>query len=228
MVNLGNDWDTHLAPEFTKPYYLQLREFLKAEYSTQHIFPDMHHIFTALQATPLSQVRVVIIGQDPYHGPGQAHGLCFSVRKGVPAPPSLVNIFKEINAELGIPLPDHGELTHWAEQGVLLLNTALTVRQGQPNSHRGKGWEQLTDAVIAHVNALQRPVVFLLWGANARAKKALINNPLHLILESAHPSPLSAYNGFFGNGHFRKTNDFLTAQGYAPIDWSLPSRQEEK
>ncbi len=226
MVTLGNDWDDCLAPEFQKPYYLQLRAFLKTEYATQHIFPDMYHIFNALQTTPLSQIRAVIIGQDPYHGPGQAHGLCFSVRRGVPPPPSLVNIFKEINAELGCPLPRHGELTHWAKQGVLLLNTSLTVRQGQPNSHRGKGWEQLTDAVIAHVNDLKRPVVFLLWGANARAKRALVTNPRHLVLESAHPSPLSAHNGFFGNGHFKKTNEFLQEKGFAPIDWSLPDEED--
>ena len=222
MVSLGNDWDSILENEFRKPYYLSLREFLKSEYSTRRIYPDMYHIFNALKATAFSAVRVVILGQDPYHGAGQAHGLCFSVQKGVPQPPSLQNIFKEINSELGIPIPTHGDLSHWADQGVLLLNTSLTVREGLPGSHSGKGWEVFTDRIISLVNELPRPVVFLLWGSHARSKKVLLTNRHHLILESAHPSPLSAYRGFFGNGHFRKANEFLVANGVTAIDWSLP------
>ena len=222
MVSLGNDWDSILENEFRKPYYLSLREFLKSEYSTRRIYPDMYHIFNALKATAFSAVRVVILGQDPYHGAGQAHGLCFSVQKGVPQPPSLQNIFKEINSELGIPIPTHGDLSHWADQGVLLLNTSLTVREGLPGSHSGKGWEVFTDRIISLVNELPRPVVFLLWGSHARSKKVLLTNRPHLILESAHPSPLSAYRGFFGNGHFRKANEFLVANGVTAIDWSLP------
>lgn len=222
MVVLHNDWDEILAGEFEKPYYLALREFLKSEYSSRRIYPDMYHIFNALKATPYKAVRVVILGQDPYHGAGQAHGLCFSVPRGIEQPPSLQNIFKEIHSELGCPIPRHGDLSAWAKQGVLLLNTSLTVREGAPSSHSGKGWEFFTDKVIALVNELPHPVVFLLWGSHARSKKALLTNPRHLILESAHPSPLSAYRGFFGNGHFKKTNDFLTANGEKPIDWSLP------
>lgn len=222
MVILHNDWDEVLAGEFEKPYYLALREFLKSEYSSRRIYPDMYHIFNALKATPYKDVRVVILGQDPYHGAGQAHGLCFSVPRGIEQPPSLQNIFKEIHSELGCPIPRHGDLSTWAKQGVLLLNTSLTVREGAPSSHSGKGWEFFTDKVISLVNELSHPVVFLLWGSHARSKKALLTNPRHLILESAHPSPLSAYRGFFGNGHFKKTNEFLTANGEKAIDWSLP------
>ena len=181
----------------------------------------MYDIFNALKYTPYEDVKVVILGQDPYHGPGQAHGLCFSVKKGVEPPPSLKNIFKEIEAELNIPTPPHGELTDWAKQGVLLLNTVLTVRQGMPNSHKAKGWEILTDRIIELLNARTEPIVFLLWGANARSKKKLITNPAHLVLETVHPSPLSAYNGFFGCRHFSKCNEILEKSGQTPIDWNL-------
>lgn len=221
MVHLGNDWDEILADEFQKPYYLQLRAFLKKEYATKTIYPDMYSIFNALKATAYRDVKVVIIGQDPYHGPGQAHGMCFSVRKGVEPPPSLKNIFKELQDDLGIPEPTHGQLTHWAEQGVLLLNTVLTVRAGQPNSHKGMGWETFTDRVISELNHKQTPVVFLLWGANARNKARVITNPIHIKLETVHPSPLSAYGGFFGCRHFSKANAILEQSGQTPIDWRL-------
>ncbi len=220
MVCLSNDWDEILKEEWKKPYYLALREFLKAEYSTRRIYPPMNDIYNALRYTSYQDVKVLIVGQDPYHGPGQAHGLCFSVRQGVKQPPSLVNIFKELESEYGMARPESGELTGWAKQGVLLLNTALTVREGQPNSHRGKGWEILTDRIISLVNEKEDPVVFLLWGSNARAKKALIHNPRHLVLECAHPSPLSAYQGFFGCGHFKSANEFLKASGRGEIDWT--------
>lgn len=221
MVNLGNDWDQILADEFTKPYYLQLRQFLKNEYAGKTIYPDMHSIFNALKATAYHQVKAVIIGQDPYHGPGQAHGMCFSVRKGVEPPPSLKNIFTELHSDLGISQPPHGQLTHWAEQGVLLLNTVLTVRAGQPNSHKGMGWETFTDRVIGELNNKQTPVVFLLWGANARNKAKIITNPIHVKLETVHPSPLSAYGGFFGCRHFSKANTILEQSGQTPIDWQI-------
>ncbi len=221
MVNIGNEWDKLLAEEFRKDYYLRLREFLKAEYSSRNIFPPMNDIFNALRYTSYSDVKAVILGQDPYHGMGQAHGLCFSVKRGVQPPPSLQNIFKELNADLGIQPPSHGELTAWAKSGVLLLNTALTVREGQANSHRGQGWEILTDRVIELLNERQQPIVFILWGGNARAKAKLITNPAHLVLQCAHPSPLSAYNGFFGCRHFSKTNEFLKRNGVEPIDWRL-------
>ena len=221
MVNIGNEWDGLLAEEFRKDCYLRLREFLKAEYSSRNIFPPMNDIFNALRYTSYSDVRAVILGQDPYHGMGQAHGLCFSVKKGVQPPPSLQNIFKELNADLGIAPPNHGELTEWAKSGVLLLNTALTVREGQANSHRNQGWEILTDRVIELLNQREAPIVFLLWGGNARAKAKLITNKHHLVLQCAHPSPLSAYNGFFGCRHFSKCNDFLVAHGMTPIDWRL-------
>lgn len=221
MVNIGNEWDEMLADEFKKDYYLQLRQFLISEYNSHTIYPPMNDIFNALKTTAYSDVKAVILGQDPYHGAGQAHGMCFSVKKGTPPPPSLQNIFKEINAELGLPIPPHGELTAWAKSGVLLLNTALTVREGQANSHRGHGWEIFTDRVIELLNERDTPIVFLLWGGNARAKKKLITNPKHLILECAHPSPLSAYNGFFGCGHFVKANEFLINNGIEPINWSI-------
>ena len=220
MINLGNDWDIHLAEEFKKDYYLALREFLKAEYASKRIYPPMNDIYNALRYTSLKSTKVVILGQDPYHGYGQAHGLCFSVKEGTPPPPSLKNIFKELHAELGINEPPTGELVGWATQGVLLLNTTLTVREGSPQSHKGKGWEILTDRIISVINEKEEPVVFMLWGGNARAKKALIKNPRHLVLECAHPSPLSAYNGFFGCGHFVKANEFLAKCGRAPIDWA--------
>ena len=220
MVNIGNDWDSLLAAEFRKDYYLNLREFLKTEYFSRRIYPPMNDIFNALRYTTYESARVVILGQDPYHGEGQAHGLCFSVKKGTPHPPSLKNIFKELYDELGIIPPESGELVGWARQGVLLLNTTLTVRESQPQSHNGRGWEILTDRIIELMNEKQRPVVFMLWGGNARQKKTLITNPKHLVLECAHPSPLSAYAGFFGSGHFKRANEYLTSLGEAPIDWS--------
>ena len=221
MVHIGNDWDERLAGEFEKPYYLELRQFLIEEYRHHVVYPDMHDIFNALKYTAFADVKAVILGQDPYHGPGQAHGLCFSVQKGVEPPPSLQNIFRELMQDVGIAKPTHGELTCWAKQGVLLLNTVLTVRAHEPNSHKGKGWEILTDRIISELNNKQTPVVFLLWGANARGKKALITNPLHVKLETVHPSPLSAYNGFFGCRHFSKTNAILEASGQTPIDWNV-------
>lgn len=221
MVNIGNDWDAILDGEFEKEYYLRLRSFLKNEYYTSTVYPDMHDIFNALKMTAYSDIKAVILGQDPYHEPGQAHGLCFSVKKGVTPPPSLKNIYKEIYDELGIPIPKHGELTKWAKQGVLLLNTVLTVRRGQANSHKNKGWEIFTDTVIRKINEREKPVVFLLWGGNAKQKTALITNPVHKTFTSVHPSPLSAYGGFFGCGHFKKTNEFLESIGETPIDWSI-------
>ena len=192
MVHLGGGWDELLGPEFEKPYYQKLRAFLKEEYTHYNIFPPMDKIFNALQSTPYDKVKAVILGQDPYHGAGQAHGLCFSVQKGVKPPPSLQNIFKELNSDIGMPLPPYGELTGWTKQGVLLLNTVLTVREGQANSHKCKGWEQFTDRVITLLNQRETPMVFLLWGSPARKKKELITNPIHLVLETVHPSPLSA------------------------------------
>ncbi|MCM1299389.1 MAG: uracil-DNA glycosylase [Firmicutes bacterium] len=221
MVRLKNKWDEILAEEFKKEYYLKLREFLKQEYTHYTVYPDMNNIFNSLKYADYDGIKAVIIGQDPYHEPNQAHGLAFSVLKGNPIPPSLKNIYKEISDDLGLAAPSHGELTYWAKQGVLLLNSALTVRRGQANSHRGKGWEQFTDAVISKVNQKDSPVVYLLWGANAREKARLINNPKHLILTAAHPSPLSAFNGFFGCKHFSKCNAFLQQQGIQPVDWSI-------
>lgn len=221
MMHIGNEWDALLADEIRKDYYLRLREFLKREYSQYRIYPPMNDIFNALRRTSYSDVKAVILGQDPYHGAGQAHGMCFSVKKGTPPPPSLQNIFKELKADLGIDPPGHGELTGWADSGVLLLNTVLTVREGQANSHKGKGWEQFTDRVIQLLNRREQPMVFLLWGGNARAKAGLITNPAHLVLQCAHPSPLSAYNGFFGCRHFSKTNEFLQSRGIEPINWKL-------
>lgn len=221
MVNIGNEWDEILKDEFKKEYYLKLREFLKREYATQRIYPDMYDIFNALKYTSYSDVKAVILGQDPYHGAGQAHGLCFSVKEGVPFPPSLRNIFKELYDDLGIAPPKNGTLTPWAKQGVLLMNTALTVREGQANSHRGKGWEILTDEVVRKLNEREKPIAFILWGGNARAKKSLITNPVHRVFEAAHPSPLSAFNGFFGCRHFSKVNEFLISAGQEPINWQL-------
>ena len=221
MVNIGNDWDEILKDEWEKPYYKKLRAFLKSEYSSHTVFPDMYDIFNALKYTSYEETRVVIIGQDPYHEVGQAHGLCFSVKKGVEPPPSLKNIFKELNDDLGIPTPPHGELTSWAKQGVLLLNTVLTVRSGVANSHKGMGWEEFTDRVILELDRKQTPVVFLLWGANARKKAEIITNPIHKKLITVHPSPLSAYGGFFGCRHFSKTNEILVENGQEPIKWQL-------
>lgn len=221
MVNIGNEWDELLKGEFDKPYYQKLRGFLAKEYGTRTVYPDMYDIFNALKYTSYSDVKVVIIGQDPYHGPGQAHGLSFSVKKGIEPPPSLKNIFKEINDDLNIEIPEHGELIKWAKQGVLLLNAVLTVRAGEANSHKGAGWEIFTDRVIQLLNERTEPMVFLLWGANARQKKSLITNRAHMIFETVHPSPLSAYNGFFGCKHFSGANEFLKKLGKTPIDWSL-------
>jgi len=220
MVNLGNSWDLKLKDEFEKDYYLKLRDFLKAEYSAHTIYPSMYDIFNALKAASYEDVKVVIIGQDPYHEPGQAHGMAFSVKPGVDVPPSLKNIYKEIKSEIpGFEIPSDGYLQKWADQGVLLLNAVLTVRAHQANSHKGHGWEIFTDRVIELVNEKDTPVVFLLWGANARAKKALVTNPIHYILEAPHPSPLSAYNGFFGCNHFAKCNELLKLSGQNPIKW---------
>ena len=221
MVNIGNSWDILLKNEFEKEYYLKLRAFLKTEYSTKTIYPNMYDIFNALKYTPYEQVKAVILGQDPYHGVGQAHGLCFSVREGVEPPPSLKNIFTELHSDLGLSIPQSGELTLWAKRGVLLLNTTLTVREGRPMSHKGQGWEQLTDAIISKLNGREQPVVFILWGSHARTKKQLITNHNHCIIESAHPSPLSAYHGFFGSRPFSRTNEFLISRGIAPINWNL-------
>ena len=222
MVEFNNDWDELLKDEFKKEYYLRLRQFLINEYRTQRIFPAKIDIFNAFKYTSYDNVKAVIIGQDPYHGVGQAHGLCFSVKKGVAPPPSLVNIFKEIKEDVGIDnTGKHGELTKWAENGVLLLNNVLTVREGCANSHKGMGWEEFTDDVIKLLNEREKPMVFLLWGANARAKTKIITNPNHLILTCAHPSPLSAYNGFFGCRHFSKANAFLKSHGIEVIDWSI-------
>lgn len=219
MVYLGNDWDSILADEWSKPYYKQLHRFLKSEYMSHTVYPDMYDIFNALKFTSFKDTKVCIIGQDPYHGKGQAHGLCFSVKKGVPLPPSLINIYKEITSDLGVTMPSYGDLTGWANQGVLLLNTVLTVREGQPNSHKDKGWEIFTDRIIGELNRKEQPVVFLLWGANAERKARIITNPLHKKLITVHPSPLSAYRGFFGCKHFSKTNNILTQNGLCEIKW---------
>jgi uracil-DNA glycosylase len=222
MVNIGNEWDILLKEEWTKPYYLRLREFLKNEYGNFTIYPDKNDIFNALKYASFSDVKAVILGQDPYHEPGQAHGMCFSVKKGVQPPPSLINIFKELYDDCNILPPNHGELTEWAKQGVLLLNTALTVRRGNANSHRNVGWETLTDKIIELLNNSEKPIVFILWGANARAKTSLLHNPKHLVLTAAHPSPLSANRGgFFGCRHFSKTNAFLKENGLQEINWAL-------
>lgn len=222
MVNFENEWDELLKDEFEKEYYLQLRQKLINEYKTQRIYPGMYDIFNAMKLTSYNDVKCVIIGQDPYHGEGQAHGLSFSVRKGIAPPPSLVNIFKEIRDDVGINnLGKHGELTKWAKDGVLLLNSVLTVRANQARSHHGLGWENFTTDVIKLLDKREKPMVFMLWGADAKSKQMFINNPNHLILKSAHPSPLSAYNGFFGCRHFSKANEFLKANGMGEIDWSI-------
>ncbi len=219
MVHLGNDWDDILADEWGKPYYQNLRAILKREYATQRVYPPMHDIFNALKYTSFADTKVVIIGQDPYHGAGQAHGLCFSVKEGVMPPPSLRNMFKELQTDVGKPTPPTGELTDWARQGVLLLNTVLTVREGQPTSHKDIGWETFTDRVIAELDRKNIPVVFLLWGAHAQRKAQIITNPIHYKLATVHPSPLSASRGFFGCRHFSKTNAILEQNGLAPIEW---------
>lgn len=222
MINLGNSWDQALKEEFKKQYYTSIRQLLKAEYSTKIVYPDMYDIFNALKMTPLDKVNAVILGQDPYHGENQAHGLAFSVKQGVRIPPSLVNIYKELHEDVGCTIPNHGCLEKWANEGVLLLNTSLTVRSGEPNSHQNIGWSIFTDKIISILNNQDRPIVFILWGGNARKKKSLITNPIHLVLECAHPSPLSAYNGFFGCKHFSKTNDFLATYD-RHIDWQIDS-----
>ena len=221
MRIIGNDWDEILGEEFDKPYYQELRTFLDTEYRSRTVYPLPRYIYTALRLTSYQDTKVVILGQDPYHEPGQAHGLAFSVNKGIEIPPSLENIYKELHDDLGCSIPNHGCLTSWAKQGVLLLNAVLTVQAHRANSHKGKGWEQLTDTIIKKVNEKETPVVFILWGANARSKKQFITSQKHLVIESVHPSPLSAYNGFFGSKPFSKTNRFLEENGMQAIDWQI-------
>lgn len=220
-VILKNDWNDLLKDEFQKDYYLKLRHFLINEYRTKTIYPNMYDIFNALQYTPYSKVKVVILGQDPYHGPNQAHGLSFSVKPEVEIPPSLKNIFKELNNDLNCSIPNNGFLEAWALQGVLLLNTVLTVRAGSANSHKGMGWEIFTDKVIKLLNEKNDPIVFILWGSNAQKKQELITNPIHFIIKSPHPSPLSAHRGFFGSKPFSKTNEFLKSINKEPINWQI-------
>lgn len=223
MEIFKNDWGQHLKEEMTQPYYRQLRQFLIGEYSTKQVYPDMYSIFNALHYTSYADTKVLILGQDPYHEPGQAHGLSFSVQPNVPPPPSLVNIFKELETDLGCTVPNNGCLEPWARQGVLLLNTVLTVQAHRANSHRDKGWEIFTDKIISLLNQREKPVAFILWGSPARRKKAMITNPQHFIVESPHPSPLSAYRGFFGSRPFSKVNKFLESVGEKPINWQLPN-----
>ncbi len=223
-VQIGNDWDQLLKEERDKPYYKKLRKFLINEYKHYNIYPDMYDLFNALKYVSYEDTKVVILGQDPYHGRGQAHGFSFSVKEDVPIPPSLLNIYKELNNDLGLFIPDNGNLTKWAKQGVLLLNTVLTVREKSPNSHRGKGWEILTDRIIELLNKRNKPMVFILWGANAKSKERLITNKNHLILKSVHPSPLSAYRGFFGSKVFSRTNEFLRANNMGEIDWQIENQ----
>lgn len=218
---IENDWLPYLEPEFKKEYYKSLYLFIKEEYKNNVIFPPSDELFSALKETPLSNVKVVLIGQDPYHEYGQAHGMSFSVKPGVQIPPSLLNMYKEINTEYGYDIPNNGYLLKWAREGVLLLNNVLTVREHHADSHKGKGWELFTDAIVRAVNAQDRPVVYFLWGSNARSKRSLITNPKHLVLEAVHPSPLSAYRGFFGCNHFRLANEYLEKNGIAPIDWKI-------
>lgn len=220
MIKITEEWDEILKEEFASESYLRLREFLKREYSSRTIYPSMFDIFNSMKKTAFKDVKAVILGQDPYHEKGQAMGLSFSVPAGVEKPPSLVNIFKELHSETGMEIPASGDLTGWANQGVLLLNAVLTVREHAANSHKGKGWEEFTDSIIKKISDGRENVVFLLWGGNARSKKPLIDGAKHLILECAHPSPLSAYNGFFGCGHFIKANEYLTKHGKTPIEWS--------
>uniref|UniRef100_UPI0040577FE6 uracil-DNA glycosylase n=1 Tax=Acetatifactor sp. TaxID=1872090 RepID=UPI0040577FE6 len=221
MAMIDNDWLKVLGEEFRKPYYKELYQFVKKEYDSTQVFPPADDIFNAFHLTPLSEVKVVIIGQDPYHNIGQAHGLCFSVKPDVEIPPSLVNIYQELHDDLGCKIPNNGYLVKWAKQGVLMLNTVLTVRAHMANSHRGKGWEEFTDAAIRALNTQDRPIVFILWGRPAQMKKNMLNNPNHLILEAPHPSPLSSYRGFFGSKPFSKTNQFLQEHGVASIDWQI-------
>ncbi|MCA1292935.1 uracil-DNA glycosylase [Paenibacillus sp. alder61] len=218
----GNDWDEVLQEEVQKPYFQDLRYALAREYKQHTVYPPKELLFSALKLTPYERTRVVILGQDPYHGPGQAHGLSFSVMPGVRIPPSLQNIYKELESDLGISAPNHGYLLHWAEQGVLMLNAVLTVREGQPNSHKGLGWEQFTDAIMMKLNERLEPLVFILWGSYAQQKGAFIDRRRHKVIRSPHPSPLSAHRGFLGSRPFSQTNDFLREQGLGPIDWALP------
>lgn len=222
MVNIGNDWDTLLGDEFKKEYYLKIRDFLKTEYKTKTVYPDMFDIFNALKYTSYADTKVLLLGQDPYHGPGQAHGLAFSVKRDIPIPPSLKNMYAELKNDIdGFEVPTHGYLKKWADEGVMLLNTSLTVVGGMANSHSSIGWEILTDRIIQVLNEREDPIVFLLWGNNAKKKEKFITNERHLVLKAAHPSPLSAYNGFFGCKHFSKTNEFLISNGKKPIDWQV-------
>ncbi len=225
MVKIGNDWDEILHPLFESENYKKIREFLKTEYASHTVYPDMFDIFNAFKYTPYKDVKIVILGQDPYHNPGQAHGLAFSVNDNVPLPKSLINIYKELKDDLGIPPAKTGNLTPWAKQGVLLLNTSLTVRAHEANSHSGKGWEIFTDSVISLLNERKEPLVFMLWGGNAKSKRSLIDGKKHLVLTAAHPSPLSASNGFFGCGHFSTANAFLKANGMEPVNFDLNPRQ---
>lgn len=224
MAAISNDWLAPLTPEFAKPYYRELYKKVKEEYATHMIFPPSNEVFSAFELTPLADVKVVILGQDPYHNVGQAHGLCFSVKPDVEIPPSLVNVYKELHDDLGCYIPNNGYLVKWAKQGVLMLNTVLTVRAHQANSHRGIGWEEFTNAAIRVLNEQDRPIVFILWGSPAQRKKEMLNNPKHLILEAPHPSPLSAYRGFFGSKPFSQTNAFLEKNGLTPIDWQIENR----
>lgn len=223
MAQISNDWLPAIRPEFSKPYYRDLYFFVKKEYQTHVIYPPADEIFNALHLTPLHKVKVVILGQDPYHNDHQACGLSFSVPEDQQIPPSLVNIFRELHDDLGCRMPDNGSLVSWARQGVLLLNTVLTVRAHQANSHKGHGWEQFTDAILQAVNEQDRPIVYMLWGTPAQSKAHMLTNPRHLILKAPHPSPLSAYRGFFGCAHFSQCNAFLEANGETPIDWQIPN-----
>lgn len=224
MAAISNDWLPVFQGEFRKPYYKQLYQTVMKEYNTRKIYPAPDDIFNAFQLTPFHKVKAVILGQDPYHGEGQAHGLCFSVKPDVEIPPSLVNIYQELHDDLGCRIPNNGYLEKWARQGVLLLNTVLTVRAHQAYSHRGIGWEEFTDAAIRILNEQDRPMVFILWGKPAQSKKSMLNNPKHLILEAPHPSPLSAFRGFFGSRPFSQTNRFLEENGLEPIDWQIEDR----
>lgn len=221
MAMLQNDWLEAVGGEFKKPYYTDLYKFVKEEYSNEIVYPPSDDIFNAMHLTPLNEVKVLILGQDPYHNQGQAHGLCFSVQPDVVVPPSLKNIYKELQADLGCEIPNNGYLVKWAQQGILMLNTVLTVRAHKPLSHQGKGWEQFTDAIIEAVNAQDRPIVYMLWGKPAQRKASMLNNPKHLVLKAAHPSPLSASHGFFGCKHFSQANQFLEENGIQPIDWQI-------
>lgn len=221
MGAISNDWLNEIGEEFKKPYYKDLYEFVKNEYNDYTIYPEADDVFKTFQLTQVKDLKVVIFGQDPYHNVGQAHGLCFSVKPGINTPPSLVNIYKELEDDLGCKIPNNGYLVKWAKQGVLMLNTVLTVRAHQANSHKGKGWERFTDAVIEAVNKQDKAIVFILWGSPARRKRAMLNNPKHLIIEAPHPSPLSSYRGFFGSKPFSKTNEFLKEHNIEPIDWQI-------